>query len=84
MPQFTMWCMCVQLLNVADYSLVGVQERLTAIASGLGLELDVRHSKQAEIYSIFLVCEAFYVEVCCQSNGHVTSVKLVQASKQVP
>lgn len=53
------------------------------MANKLGLKFDIQRSNQTELSSIFLMCDAFYVEVICQDNGHVNSVKLAQANKQV-
>lgn len=53
------------------------------MATKLDLKFDVQSSKQSELTSIFLVCDAYYVEICCQDNGHVASVKLAQANNQV-
>ena len=53
------------------------------MASKLDLKFDVQCSKQSELNSIFLMCDAYYVEVCCQDSGHIASVKLAQANKQV-
>ena len=66
-----------------DTSLVGLKERINAMATKLDLKFDMQRSQQSEISSLFLMCDAFYVEICCQDNGHVTSVKLAQANKQV-
>ena len=70
-------CCCV------DVSLAGLQERFSNMAASLGLKFDVQHSKQSELCSFFLACDAFYVEVCCQDNGLVQTVKVAQANKQV-
>ena len=51
------------------------------MATKLDLKFEVQ--KQPELTSIFLMCDAYYVEICCQDNGHVASVKLAQASTQV-
>lgn len=64
-------------------SLLGVQERLSAMATKLNLKFELQYVKQSEMTSIFLMCDAYYVEVCCQDNGYVTSVKLAQANNQV-
>lgn len=53
------------------------------MATKLSLKCDVQCSKQSELTSIFLMCDAYYVEICCQDNGYVASVKLAQANKQV-
>ena len=64
-------------------SLLGVQERLSAMATKLDLKFELQYVKQSELTSIFLMCDAYYVEVCCQDNGYVASVKLAQANNQV-
>jgi len=68
---------------VSDVSLAGLQERFSNMAASLGLKFDVQHSKQSEVCSFFLACDAFYVEVCCQDCGVVQCVKVAQANKQV-
>lgn len=47
------------------------------------LDLKFELLKQSETTSIFLMCDAYYVEVCCKDNGYVTAVKLAQANNQV-
>ena len=69
--------------STLDLSLLGLQERFSGMANKLGLKFDIQRSNQTELSSIFLMCDAFYVEVICQDNGHVNSVKLAQANKQV-
>lgn len=53
------------------------------MATKLGLKFDVQYSSQSEMTSLFLTCDAYYVEICCQESGYVASVKLAQANKQV-
>ncbi len=71
------------LMYTPGSSLLGVQERLSAMATKLDLKFELQYLKQSELTSIFLMCDAYYVEVCCQDNGYVASVKLAQASNQV-
>ena len=63
-----------------DFSLTGIQEWLGVVAQRLNLKLDVQRSQQLPGTTIFLCHEGFYVEVCCQDNDTVTSVKLSQAN----
>lgn len=63
-----------------DFSLSGIHEWLGVVAQRLGLKLDLQRSQQLPGATIFLIHEGFYVEVCCQDNGIVTSVKLSQAN----
>ena len=55
------------------------------MAAKLDLKFELTLSKPSELTSIFLVCDTYnyYVEICCQDNGHVASVKLAQANTQV-
>lgn len=55
---------------------------MSAIAKKLELKFDVV-CKQSELTNIFIVCDTFYMETCCQENGYVASVKLAQADKVV-
>ena len=61
-----------------DYSLTGLYDRLGVVAKKLNLKVDLQPGRTP---SIFLVSDAFfYIEVCCQDNGTVSSVKLAQAN----
>lgn len=75
--------MGTHISNHPASSLLGVQERLSAMATKLDLKFELQYVKQSEMTSIFLMCDAYYVEVCCQDNGYVASVKLAQAKNQV-
>lgn len=66
-----------------DSSLAGLQDRFSAMATKLELKYDEQYSTASKLTSLFLMCDAYYVEICCQDNGYVASVKLAQASTQV-
>ncbi len=67
-----------------DFSLSDVKEKLEQVATRLGLKFETQHSVQTQTCSFFIISDAFYSEVCCQGNGHITTVRLVQSSSQVP
>ncbi len=60
-----------------------VKEQLEQVAGRLGLKFETQHSGQTQLYSFFIISDAFFSEVCCQGNGTFTTVRLVQASTQV-
>lgn len=62
---------------------MGLQDRFSAMATKLELKYDEQYSTVSKLTSLFLMCDAYYVEICCQDNGYVASVKLAQANKQV-
>ena len=53
------------------------------MAAKLELKFDEQFTSMSQMTSLFLMCDAYYVEICCQDNGYVASVKLAQANKQV-
>lgn len=71
------------LFLTLDTSLVGLQERFSAMATKLELKYEEQYSLVSKMTSLFLTCDAYYVEICCQDNGYVATVKLAQANKQV-
>ena len=46
------------------------------------LSFELQRSQTTHLVSVFLSCEAYYIEVCIEENGLVQSVRLGQGARQ--